>query len=239
MATITAVIFDLYETLVHNERSLWLSTFDEICREQGLPLDGRQLWDRWMPLDLEFRRDRYAPSYPFKTYEEAWGESFRLVFQGIGKGDPGASARRMVHKLGRRVPFPETLDVVARLRASGRFRLGVLSNADNDYLEPLLDGLGLAFDGVLSSESARAYKPKPAVFRQILAGLEVEPEESLYVGDSQHDDVQGAKQVGMLVTWVNRNGAHLDPSLPTPDYVISNLLELLDILEVPKGGEGQ
>ena len=91
----------------------------------------------------------------------------------------------------------------------------------------------LTFDGVLSSESARTYKPHPSAFRQILAILGVEAADSLYVGDSQFDDVQGAKRIGMQTAWVNRNGASLDPSLPAPDHVVGNLLELLDILGVP------
>ncbi|MBI4201802.1 MAG: HAD family hydrolase, partial [Chloroflexi bacterium] len=60
----------------------------------------------------------------------------------------------------------------------------------------------------------------------------VKPEESLYVGDSQHDDVQGAKAVGMRAAWVNRNGVKLDPKYPAPDYEIKDLRELLAILEV-------
>ncbi len=237
MTTITAVIFDVYETLVHNQHSLWIPTFDEICRVQGLPFDGQELWKRWRPLDLKFRQARTnleEPELnpPFKSYEQAWKESFQQVISEVGKGDAAAAARRMILEMGRRAPFPETVDVIARLRGCGRFRLGVLSNADNDYLEPLLDSLGLSFDGVLSSESARAYKPQTSAFRQILAILGVEAADSLYVGDSQFDDVQGAKRIGMQTAWVNRNGASLDPSLPAPDHVVGNLLELFDILGV-------
>ena len=238
MADITAVIFDVYETLVHNGRALWVHTFDEICEEQVLPLKGQELWDRWWPHVLKFRSSRtnlqaLEESPPFKTYEEAWRDGFQQVFQEVGRGDAAAAAKRSVEELGSRESFPEALDVVAHLRDTGRFRLGVLSNADIDSLEPLLESLGAAFDVVLSSESARMYKPDPRIFRRILDQLGVDTATSLYVGDSQFDDVQGARRVGMQTAWVNRNGASLDPSLPGPDYTVTNLLELLDILEVP------
>ena len=234
MSSITAVIFDVYETLVHHDQSVWLPTFDDICRDQGLPLDGQELWARWRPLEMEFRKTRNQRPDPFKSYEQAWRECFEAIFRELGKGDAAAPARRMVQEMGQRVAYPETRGVVVRLRETGRFRVGVLSNADDDFLTPLLDGLGLAFDGVVSSESARAYKPHPRAFHKALAALGVSARQSLYVGDSQFDDVQGAKGVGIRTVWVNRKGASLDPSLPAPDYKVSDLLELLDILGVPR-----
>lgn len=233
MTNINAVIFDVYETLVHHDQALWLPTFDDICQEQGLPFDGRELWERWKPLELRFRRERYGESYPFKSYEHAWRECFERVFLELGcNGDASAPAKRMVLEHGQRAPYPETHEAIARLHQSGKFLLGVLSNADNGFLEPLLGRLDLPFDATLSSESASAYKPEATAFNQILASLNVAAEESLYVGDSQFDDVQGAKGVGMRVAWVNRSGTSPDPSLPVPDYVVSDLLKVLDILGV-------
>ena len=244
MPRIEAVIFDMYETLVHNNHALWIRTFDEICEEQELPLRGQELWDRWRAIERGFRRERTnlddpEKSPPFKTYEWAWGNAFREVFEELGKGDPKAVARQCVLETGRREPFPETAEAMNRLQACGRFRVAVLSNSDNDALNPLLEALGLNFDAVLSSESARMYKPDPRIFRQILDVLGVEAASSLYVGDSQSDDVQGAKLVGMQAAWINRNGTQLDPALPAPDYVAGNLLELLDILGVPREVESQ
>ena len=239
MPRIEAVIFDMYETLVHNDHALWIRTFDEICEEQELPLKGQELWDRWRTIERGFRRERTnlddpEKSPPFKTYEWAWGNAFREVFDELGKGDAKTVAKRSVVETGRREAFPETAEAMNRLQASGRFRLAVLSNSDNDALNPMLLALGLNFDAVLSSESARMYKPDPRIFRQILAVLCVEASSSLYVGDSQSDDVRGAKSVGMQTAWMNRNGTQLDPALPAPDYVVGNLLELLDILGVSR-----
>ena len=239
MPPIAAVIFDMYETLVHNDHSLWVRTFNDICQEQELPLKGQELWDTWWPRARQFRRERTnlddpERSPPFKTYEQAWSSAFREVFREIGEGDPDTAASRCVLEMGKREPFRETADTVALLRASGRFRLGVLSNSDNEALNPLLQSLGLNFDAVFSSESARMYKPDPRIFTRALDVLDVEASGSLYVGDSQSDDVQGAKLVGMQTAWVNRNRTQLDPSLPAPDYIVTNLLEVLDILEVPR-----
>jgi HAD superfamily hydrolase (TIGR01509 family) len=107
----------------------------------------------------------------------------------------------------------------------------MLSNSDNDSLNPLIETLNLNFDAVLSSESARMYKPDPRIFKQMLNFLGVKAENSLYVGDSQWDDVQGGKLVGMQVAWVNRKGSQLNPELPPADYILSDLSELFNVLE--------
>lgn len=239
MLRIEAVIFDMYETLVHNDHSLWISTFDEICEEQDIPITGSQLWERWGTIVRGFRENRTnlncpERSPPFKTYEWAWSDAFRKVFDELGKGDSDKAAKQCVLKTGHREPFLETTKAVKRLRASGQFLLAVLSNSDNAALNPQLETLGLTFDAVLSSESAGMYKPDPRIFRQMLDMLGVEAMNSLYIGDSQSDDIQGAKLAGMQVAWLNRNRTQLNPTLPNPDYVLGNLLELLDILNIPR-----
>ena len=230
MPKLRAVIFDMYETLVRNSPSLWLHTFDEICREQALDMAGQELWDLWKPLEMRFRQERYQPSYPFKTYERAWRECFQQVFQDLGKGDASEAARISVRDQGRRDLYPEVTEVLGALRSADHYKLGLLSNADNDALGPLIRLHGLEFDGVVCSEGARSYKPEPESFRLILQELDVSPEACLYVGDSQHDDVQGAGAVGMRTAWVNRNGAEPDPALPAPDHQVHSLMELLDIV---------
>ena len=239
MPNIAAVIFDMYQTLAHNTTLLWVGTFDEICREQGLLLTGQELWDLWKPREMRFREERLnldhpEQSPPFKSYELAWWECFEWVFSVLGRGAAAAAARRSVVDLGRRQLFPETLGVIARLRSSNHFRLGVLSNSDKGSLWPLLERYGLECDGIVCSETAQVYKPHPRAFHLIAEALDLPVEKCLFVGDSQFDDVRGAHGVGMMTVWVNRQGAQLDPDLPVPDYQVESLTELLDILDVSK-----
>jgi 2-haloalkanoic acid dehalogenase type II len=236
MPQITTIIFDMYGTLVHNDPSLWITTLDEVCEHQGLPLTGQELWEQWRTIDPESRQKRTnlanpEKSPPFKTYEETWTNSFGKVLEKIGKGDPKAIAKRCVSETGCRKPFPETIRAITNLQTKGEFIFGMLSNSDNDSLNPLIETLNLNFDAVLSSESARMYKPDPRIFKQMLNFLGVKAENSLYVGDSQWDDVQGGKLVGMQVAWVNRKGSQLNPELPPADYILSDLSELFNVLE--------
>lgn len=69
-------------------------------------------------------------------------------------------------------------------------------------------------------------KPHPRIFTDALAALGVPPHEALFVGDSPHDDVVGAKGVGMDVAWVNALGVDLPAEVPPPDYTIRAIPEL-------------
>ena len=235
MSTITTVIFDMYETLAHNNSGLWLETFGEICGAQHLSIDAEKLWLRWKSLEMKFRQGRLnleepEKSPPFKSYQEAWMDCFDAVFRQLSlKGDASEAARMSVEAMGRRESYPDAMEALPALQA--RWKTGLLSNADNDYLLPTVKRLGIRFDAVLSSETAQAYKPHPAPFRQIMDSLGVGPEECVYVGDNQLDDVVGAHRVGMRMAWVNRNGSIPDPGLPQPDCQVKDLNELPAILE--------
>ena len=230
MSEISTVIFDMYETLAENNPDLWQDTFDRICRDQKLSITAGDLWRHWKAVEMNFRKERLKleepeKSPPFKSYEEAWRNCFQDVFERLGlPGDAAAAARVSVEDMGLRKAYPETVDALNELRT--HWKLAVLSNSDEDYLRPTLARLGVPFQATLSSEAARAYKPHPAIFRQMTEMLGVTPGECVYVGDSQFDDVLGAQRSGMKTAWVNRKGALLDPNLPVPDYQVGNLTEL-------------
>ena len=237
MTTVRAVVFDMYETLVVNTSSLWIATFQEICRSQDLPLSGQELWDLWKPIEMQFRKDRLQPDAegnqpPFKSYRQAWKETFESVFLQLGRGDADAAAGRSVLDQGLRQLFPESRQVITTLRNTGRFKLGLFSNADDDALFPLLEKHRLCFDSTVTSEGAKAYKPLPRPFLLVLEALDLPAEACLYVGDSQLDDVYGAKNAGMQSAWLNRRGGSLDPGLPSPDYEVNDLSGLLKILNL-------
>ena len=235
MARITTVIFDVYETLAVNNTGLWVETCGGICRDQGLSVDPGVFYSRWKALELGFRKERLnmeepEKSPPFKSYYQAWKECFVDVFAQLGlPGDAGAAAQRTVEDMGKREAYGDAVEALPQIQEG--WRTGILSNADDAYLFPLLEKIGWDFEVVLSSEGARAYKPLPSAFEQVMGALGVGPEECLYVGDTPFDDILGARGVGMGVAWINRHGASLDGAMPAPDYEVRSLGELPAILQ--------
>jgi 2-haloalkanoic acid dehalogenase type II len=229
MPPITAVIFDMYETLVQDRNDTWRRSFRAIVEDQGLATTPEKLWEHFRKADAENRRARTDPSRPFRSYREAWERAFRASFADLGlDGDAAAATRHFFIDLAQRKPYPEATEAVRRVQAD--YRIAVLSNADNGYLMPNLALLDLEFEAVLSSETARVYKPLPGLFEAMLRSLGVAATETVYVGDRQYEDVLGAAGVGINPVWINRDGRPLDPELPAPDHQISSLLELPALL---------
>ena len=229
-----AIIFDIFGTLFANSLGDWIETFDAICHRQHLPLVGTELWEPWKRCEEAFRTSRVnvadpSRSPPFKAYEAAWAECFQRVFNDRRlAGDAREAARMSVEGMAGRKPFPETEEALAAL--AGRVRLGVLSNADADFLLPLMDRHDLPFEAVASSESARVYKPDKRAFEHILALMDLAPEEAWYVGDTPFDDILGARLAGMRATWINRRDAGT-PCDPAPDATITDLRQLSSLLD--------
>lgn len=112
-------------------------------------------------------------------------------------------------------------------------RTALVSNFDHaPTARAILQAGGVAghFHQITISDEHGWRKPHPYIFTDTLAALDVPPHEALFVGDSPHDDVVGAKRVGMDVAWVNTLGVDLPAQVPPPDYTISAIPELRALL---------
>jgi len=235
MTQITTVIFDMYETLVEEGRHHWRKTFNEITRQQDLNVDPELLWDTWWEAIRAFRANRTSPGIPFESYYHAWRNGFSSAFRTLRlPGDPSAAIDKSMQDLSKRQPYVETMQTLRIIQS--QYRTAILSNADEVYFRAnlrLLDGdivAGLSL--ALTSEEAQCYKPQRAFFQEMLRRLKVTPQECLYVGDRQLEDVKGADSVGIGTVWLNRSGIRLDRELPTPHYQIKSLSEIPQILEI-------
>jgi putative hydrolase of the HAD superfamily len=128
---------------------------------------------------------------------------------------------------------PEAGPLLRALRERG-LRTGLLSNTHwpRSWHERWLER-----DGVLDLLDARVYtseldtvKPHPAAFRAVLAALGVsDPATVVFVGDRPHDDISGAKAMGMRAVLLPNDFA---PAYDVaPDATISTLAELLPVVD--------
>lgn len=126
----------------------------------------------------------------------------------------------------------DAYDVLTALRARG-LRIGLLSNTHwpRDWHEEWLvrDRLLELFDARVYTSDLEHVKPHPEAFHELLRQVQVQPEEAVFVGDRQHDDVAGAAAVGMRTVWV-RNDV-VPTADVTPDAVVEELAELVDVID--------
>jgi HAD superfamily hydrolase (TIGR01549 family) len=84
------------------------------------------------------------------------------------------------------------------------YKVAVCSNLAHDYGIRLKEILPET-DGVFLSCEVGAVKPEPAIFRAVVDGLGVAPQECLFVGDTPRQDVKGPREFGMSAMLIERN----------------------------------
>jgi len=121
--------------------------------------------------------------------------------------------------------FDEVLSTLECLRQ--KYLLCVISNG-NSYPRKL--GLEKYFEFIILSQDVGIQKPDPRIFALAIHKAGCTSNEFLYVGDSQEEDIVGARKADAHVVWLNRKNEVRRLNIPRPDYEITTLSGLLAIL---------
>jgi 2-haloalkanoic acid dehalogenase type II len=217
--SVKAVIFDAYGTLLRNEDLMLIPR--RIVADHGLSVRSDDVLRVW--LDLYFEATQRPP---FQTLREIQGQILPHVLRRFDvDADPAPYVDLFFQVTTKVELYPETLAV---LNALGHVRSAIVSNADHEHLAAWNFTLPVQF--ILISETVRAYKPHPLVFQRALEQLGLPAHDVLHVGDSDVDDIKGAKAAGLRVAWVNCDGRSRHPDVPQPDFEIPDLTGLLALL---------
>jgi 2-haloalkanoic acid dehalogenase type II len=216
---IKAVTLDAYGTLLRNDALPLLPR--RIVTDHGLSVSTDVVLRSWIDLYHEATQ-----SEPFQTLREIQAEILTRVLHQLGVAADAQPYVDLYFAMTTRVElYPEVLGV---LDALGPVRSAIVSNADHEHVAAWHFKWPVQY--VVVSEAVRAYKPHPLIFQRALEQLRLSPPEVLHVGDSEIDDVQGARQAGLRVAWINRTGRPRRTDLPPPDFEIRDLTGLLPLL---------
>lgn len=257
---ITAVLFDLDDTLLWDERSVEES-FRAACEAAGDSLDPHEL-------EAAVRREARSlyesyETFPFtkmigiNPFEALWAnfsageqpefrkleqlapvyrkESWRRGLASLGVEDEDLAeklaATFAAERRSRPYMYEETLKVLDELR--GKVKLLLLTNGCPALQQEKLDGVPELipyFDHVVISGSFGRGKPDKTIFEHALGLLEITPEQGIMVGDKLTTDILGGLSTGLTTVWINRTDKEKDPEI-TPDYEIKHLTELLPLVQ--------
>jgi 2-haloalkanoic acid dehalogenase type II len=211
------ITFDCYGTLIDWESGI-ASAFESEAAREGLALDAEQIIAAYMAEEPAVEAAGYRP------YREVLAETARRVAARFGWQISPDRADFLVESLPGWKPFPDTGPALERL--AGRFKLGILSNIDDDLLVETLRHFNVAFDLIVTSEQVRSYKPAPAHFRTGIS--RAGGKRLLHAAQSYFHDVVPARKLGIPVAWINRKGERADQLQPT--YQFSDIRQLVEFL---------
>jgi len=128
--------------------------------------------------------------------------------------------------------YDDAFDVLDKL--SGRIPIVIVTNGNTIIQKQKIKACGLEpyLSAAIIAQEAGASKPSPEIFLKALAAANAKPQEAMMVGDNPEKDILGAKSAGIKTAWMPRRNGHADPQ---PDYRISNLKDLLPIIEKENG----
>ena len=219
MPHVKAVTFDAYGTLIENRGLVTVAA--RMVADHHLPCSADDLCTLWVDGYYEATQ---RP--PFRTLREIHGQILPRVLQ---RFDVTCDVGRYVDLFFAATTsielYPETLSVLDALR---HLRCAIVSNADHEHLAAWSSAFPVEF--VLISEEVRAYKPHHLVFERAVERFGVAPHEVLHVGDSDVDDIIGAKSAGLRVAWINRTGRKRRADVPPPDFELADLTGLPPLL---------
>lgn len=215
------VFIDFFGTIADGDRGQVEATCRRIVSDHELSLPAPEFALRW--------GKRF-----FATADESNHDHFRTLYE-----CECISLRETMEELGVEcdpIPYADELQRYWRnppLHAEAKDALEALtvpvccvSNADEADLLDAFAAHGLRFDGLVSSERARSYKPDPGIFQYAMKMMGVSPDRCVHVGDSLHSDIRGAQELGITGVWIERDDRIGDIGDSKPDLTIKSLLEL-------------
>ncbi|HEY7736415.1 MAG TPA: haloacid dehalogenase type II [Candidatus Limnocylindrales bacterium] len=122
--------------------------------------------------------------------------------------------------------FPDS--TVALQQLAGRYRLGVLTNCDDDLFAASNRRLRVAFDWVVTAQQAGSYKPSHRNFELLFDRVGLPRERILHVAQSLFHDHVPAHALGLATAWIDRrhgrpgHGA-TPPASASPDVTAPDL----------------
>jgi 2-haloacid dehalogenase len=179
-------------------------------------------WDRFV---AEFRGYRYdAVCDAYYPYEQVLQNSFdRVCRKWRIQSDPTAG-KRLADGVRSWGPHP---DVPEPLKKMGEhYKLVILSNADDSFLEESVPRLGADFHAVYTAEQAGYYKPRYAAFEYMLDQLDATPEDFVHVSSHTRYDLMPMHDMGFRNLVLLDRGC--DPVTPGYDYVTVTSLDELN-----------
>lgn len=220
--------FDCYGTLIDWEAGI-LAALRVPLDAHGV--DAARASDAGV-LEAFGRHESELEAGTYKPYRAVLGGVLTAMLAHFGEVPSAAEVATFGGSVADWPAFPDSAAALARLHE--RFRLGVITNCDDDLFAASERRLGLAFDWVVTAQQAKRYKPNPRGFELMFERVGLPPRRILHVAQSLFHDHVTAKRLGLSTVWVDRRGDRpgggaTPPASATPDLVVPDMATLASL----------
>lgn len=218
-----ALTFDCYGTLIDWETGIVAAL--RAAGPDGWAATDEELLERFAVHEAEAEAGEYRP------YRQVLEAAAHGVARDTGVELGEEAARAFAGSVGEWPAFPDSPEALRRL--ADRYRLGVITNCDEDLFAASNRRLGVRFDWVITAGRVRSYKPDPRHFEVALEEIGLPQERILHVAQSLFHDHVPAKRLGFSTAWIDRRAGRpgsgaTPPAEAEPDATFSSLAALAD-----------
>ena len=218
------IFLDFYGTVAGGDREAVESICQAVVDDQGLDLTGADLARRWGL--TYFAAIEACDTAGFQTLVEIERDTLIEAVEPLaGRINP----QPYIDRLNRYLAQPDLFEEVHEVLDGLGWPVCIVSNADDAELQAAIEHHGLRFDHIVTSESARCYKPDPKIFQIALEQTGWSPDRVIHVGDSLHSDVAGAHRAGIRAAWLRRTDRISDIGTETPEFTWDDLRPILGL----------
>jgi len=215
---IKAALFDLDGTLLNRDASVKL--FIDRQYDRLYELVGHIPKEKYMERFIELDSRGYV--WKDKVYQQLVKEfNIKMAWEDL--------LEDYIQKFRNHcVPFPHLISMLEELK-SNNLRLGIITNGYGQFQMDNVKALGIEtyMDLILVSEWEGMKKPDPQIFQRALMKLQLQSEESVFIGDHPDNDVKAAQQVGMKGIWKRDEQWKGFEA----DYTVDNLDEIFFVIK--------
>ena len=242
MRKITAVTFDLWDTLIQEHpggsdkvATLRIERIGKLLSSRGIPYRGDEVREAYnktgefLNLTWSKARDVAVRDQVLFMLSSIDGK----LASRLGKADVAEVERIYVDSILDNPPMLlQGVKEVLRALKARSFKIGLISNTGRTTgttLRVVLQrmGIGEYFDTMTFSNEVLLRKPSPGVFRVTLEKLRAVPKASVHVGDDYEKDFMGAKKAGMhaihLVATKQRSHGQEDGTIRSLDELVDKV----------------
>jgi 2-haloacid dehalogenase len=200
-ASLRALAFDVFGTVVDWRGSI-IREASELGRAKRIEADWERFADAW--------RSGYGPAMDrVRRGELAWTNIDtlhrmildRLLIEFKIDGLSETEKQHLNRAWHRLEPWPDTVRGLSRLR--GKFIIATLSNGNVALLVNMAKHARLPWDGILSAELIKRYKPDLEVYQMSCDLLGLLPEQVMMVA-AHKGDLRASQKIGMRTAFVQR-----------------------------------
>ncbi len=210
--------FDCYGTLINWEQGI-LGALQPILQTHTVVLSDAAVLAVYGEIEPKLQ-------HPYQRYRDVLRGVVRELGKRTGFAASEAEMNALPESLPNWQPYPDTVAALRRLQQ--HCKLVILSNIDDDLFASSAQHLPVKFDGVITAEQVKSYKPDRAHWIEMLHRCKTVPQRVLHVGQSIYHDVIPAKAMGFKTVWVHRAPGYgaTRAAHETPDLEVKNLEEL-------------